>query len=183
MLPHLGTGQVVPVQVPPPAKFRRIAGEPRNVYWQPSMERPSAGLTPAQKAGLRYEAKAQLFLRGNLGKLYQTAPIIHFEDRNGLRSCIPDGIYFGVVPTIFEIKSQHMPEAWWQLRMLYAPVIRAFFSNKRSVRVVEVTKSYDPAMPFPEPTKMVSGLDRLVELVKSDDHNAFLDFNVFVVKL
>lgn len=55
-----------------------------------------------------------------------------------------------------EIKFQHMPEAWWQLRKLYQPALE--FKLRRPVFVLEVCKSYDPAMPFPEPIELVENL-------------------------
>jgi hypothetical protein len=76
---------------------------------------------------------------------------------------IPDGLYFNIggFATIFEIKSQHMPEAWWQLRKLYEPVVRQLpFVNGTSC--VEVTRSYDPSMGFPEPVLVVHDFDSLM---------------------
>lgn len=160
MIPHfsdLARSEVARVQVLPPPRFRPLQGTPRNVTMKRTLGEPSKGLTAAQKAGLRYEAKAQLHLRSVFGPSYRTAPLLHFEDDSGWRTCIPDGIYvgsFGLL-VIFEIKSQHCPEAWWQLRRLYQPVVEALRFVK-DVSVCEVTKSFDPMMPFPELVKQAS---------------------------
>lgn len=129
------------------------------------MDRPSEGLTAAQKAGLRYEAKAQLWLSEQLGRAYQAAPYLHFEDNSGPRTLIPDGLFFdtGGTALVFEIKSQHMPEAWWQLRHLYEPVVRELGFIRR-VSCVEVTKSFDPSMGFPEEVLLRRDLSKLLEL-------------------
>jgi hypothetical protein len=63
---------------------------------------------------------------------------------------------------IFEIKSQHMPEAWWQLEQLYRPVLRA----RRPlcpIVCVEVCRSYDPAMPFPAEFRLLSSIDEILD--------------------
>jgi hypothetical protein len=51
---------------------------------------------------------------------------------------------------IFEIKIAHMPEAWWQLKRLYEPVLRAWPRvTGIPIRCCEVVQAYDPHVPFP----------------------------------
>jgi hypothetical protein len=160
LTPDASTGLSVP---PPPPRHRPLRGVPRFVKWRSSGATGSQGLTDAQKAGLRYEAKAQDFLSGALHSWYHVAPYLHFDDAGLSRTLVPDGILFDHDGTamIFEIKSQHMPEAWWQLRKLYEPVVRELsFVNATSC--IEVTKSYDPSMGFPEEVLVCHSLSELV---------------------
>jgi hypothetical protein len=121
------------------------------------------GDTAAREAGLRYEAKAQEYLAATLGSSYVPAQILSFrDDTPERRLIIPDGIYG--VPThfiLFEIKSQHVPDAWWQLRQLYQPVLRCL--SHLEVFCVEVCGSFDPAMPFPEPIEWIEDLAEYVK--------------------
>lgn len=160
MLPELSPGVNADTSsAPPPLRFRPLEGTPRLVQWKPSDARGSVGLTEAQKNGLRYEAKAQDFLIEQLGPNYFPAPFLHFMTGSNYRTLIPDGLYFtphGLV-VIFEIKSQHMPEAWWQLRKLYEPVVKQLpLCTKTSC--VEVVKSFDPSMGFPERIRLCSNI-------------------------
>jgi hypothetical protein len=144
------------VNVPPPRHFRP-AGKVTEARWRPGIAIPSQGLTEAQKAGLRYEAKAQMHLREVLGKRYFVAPTLSFSNGES-RICIPDGLFWASsVVFIFEIKIQHMAEAWWQLRKLYAPVVAAFPARYK-VRCVEVVRVFDPSTPFPEKCHQISDL-------------------------
>jgi hypothetical protein len=70
-----------------------------------------------------------------------------------VRWCQPDGLHLdprrGIL-TILEVKYQHTPDAWFQLRELYAPVVSRAFGPEWDVALVEVVKWYDPATQFPE---------------------------------
>lgn len=163
MLPQIGLDRTaVPVEVPPPPHFHPLHGTPGNVRFRSSGAEGSRGLTAAQKAGLRYEAKAQDYLSKVLGGLYHVAPYLHFTDLSGSRTVVPDGLYLNDGEAIvFEIKISHMPDAWWQLRRLYQPVVERL-SYVHSVSVIEVVRSFDPSQAFPEEVKVIRGLDGLV---------------------
>lgn len=141
----------------PPPRFKPIRGKITYVRLSHGPPFKSLGYTVAQTNGLRFEQKVQVFLKNMLGASYRVQPFLHFDDQDEHgttrpRSCIPDGLYVDDHghATIVEIKSQHMPEAWWQLRKLYEPVVQALpFVNSTSV--LEIVKSFDPAMGFPEP--------------------------------
>lgn len=163
MLPFLlsndqGGGPRV-VNVPPPARFRPLVGKPCNVYIGDNAFRGHSrrDMTEAQKAGLRYEDKiqAELFTHNTE---YMISPTFHFVDDSGFRTIIPDGLFsFPDRVVIIEIKSQHMPEAWWQLEKLYRPVVMA----RRPlcpILCLEICRSYDPAMPFPAEFQLFSSL-------------------------
>lgn len=135
---------------PPPPKFRPAVG----VKWAefgyaPVADKPPVGL--AQKAGVRYEKKALDYLRSQWQPALHINRWIQFADVQGLRWCRPDAIWLPDstdLCVIGEIKVQHMPEAFWQLRHLYLPVIKHLFPKKK-YSLVEIVGSYDPAVNFP----------------------------------
>lgn len=164
MLPHLSptsgglTGS--PVAVPPPPHFRPALAV-SSAQLGPRIP-PAVGNTAARKAGLRYEAQVVDYFSAAFGQMFFAHTSIHFRDLNGARTCVPDGLVLtddGWI-VIVEIKSQHMPEAWWQLRKLYEPVVRVAFRTSK-VAVLEVVKTYDPSMPFPERVTLHDDLDDL----------------------
>lgn len=70
-----------------------------------------------------------------------------------MRWCQTDGLLIqpqGGLITIVEIKYQHTPDAWFQLRELYEPVVRRAFGPAWEVALLEVVKWYDPSTFFPE---------------------------------
>lgn len=164
--PLVNDGAAVgPVKVPPPPRFY----EPKYVtearvtlpfHYNPAI----AGLTSAQREGIRYEKRAQLYLGSLFDEFsYFASPDISYRDAAGFHRCFPDGILFDEDRTfIFEIKSQHMPEAWWQLRRLYEPLLRKALPGIVEFFVIEVCRSYDPSMPFPEPIILITDLRKYV---------------------
>lgn len=164
MLPHLsplnGDLAGVPVQVPPPPRFKPIVGRIEEVDYAPHSHFMGKGRTASQKAGLVYEDRIRSRLRENHSTVYLDQPTLHFRDGGGWRTCIPDGLdVFDDKVIIVEIKSQHMPEAWWQLRRLYEPVVRKLFLNT-PVAVLEICRVYDPSMPFPEKVTLVDNYEK-----------------------
>lgn len=173
VLPQLtpDVGAEPTVGAPPPA-FRPLCNQPLHVRIGGHSVFNGPGLTSAQKNGLRYEAKAQVYLRDwfqtHTDFTYLLQPHITFDNGPRPRTIIPDGLALepnGLV-TIFEVKSQHMPEAWWQLRRLYEPVVRNL-SFVRSTSCVEVVRSYDPAMGFPELVETFSDPAQLLRAPRS----------------
>ena len=152
----------LPVQVPPPPYFTPLSGSPRDVkqlHENIFPLRPAEDLTSAaQYAGIRYESKAQRHLIETIGPFYQPSPAFSFLDGDWRRVCAPDGLLESDgYTTLFEIKHQHSPEAWWQLRKLYQPVLQSYRPKNR-IYVVEVCKLYDPATPFPEKVQLITDL-------------------------
>lgn len=110
--------------------------------------------------GVRYERKLQVFLQEFYGKFYIPGPWFSFYEVGfgRIRYCQPDGLLFqpyeGLI-TIVEAKLQHTAAAWWQLRLLYLPVIvKAFGGTRWRFAVCEVTKWYDPGITFPEKPRL-----------------------------
>lgn len=148
------------VKVPPPLNFRPLRGHVHSVDVATNNYVRLRGDTAAKEAGLRYEAKIQERLSA-LFKSYLPSPKVSFYDANGFRYCIPDGLILASDRNvIFEIKSQHMPEAYWQLRHLYAPILHRW--NCMPTQVIEVVRSYDPAMPFPEAVVLIDDLESAI---------------------
>lgn len=153
------------MQVPPPPRFRPIQGQIANVRIRPGVGFVTVrSSSAAKRAGQLYESKVQEYLQLSLGSGYSPGPLVHFRDGSGGRSCIPDGLLVSESRVyIFEVKYSHMPEAWWQLRRLYEPVVRAYFPQ-HEVSVCEVCKTYDPSTPFPEPVVLLSTLEDVLKL-------------------
>lgn len=144
-----GVAGTAVVRVPPPPRFKAPVGEITNVKVNPGHSEAAKGSSAAQRAGLAYESRIQQELLARYGALYRRSPFVHFDDSSGARTCIPDGLLvLNARPIVIEIKSQHMPEAWWQLRRLYGPVLGKYFGEPPLL--LEICRSYDPQMPFPE---------------------------------
>lgn len=154
--------------VPPPPRFRPLVGpvtEVRIGAEQIIQGRIDTSMSLAKIAGIKYEQQFLNHLRAEYERAY-VRPHLHFRDNGIYRTAIPDAVLFSSGPriTIFEVKSQHMPEAWWQLEKLYKPLLMVAFPG-RHTRCVEVVKRFDPQMPWPG--EFVR-FDNLEEAVDSD---------------
>lgn len=152
----LTPGASRPVGVPPPHGFRPLELPLRNVSFSISAEFfRQSGNTTSREGGLRYEFQVHNHLKQVLGANYLAIEFEATEATGKRRRLIPDGVFFCPDYSIlFEVKSQHMPEAWWQLRRLYQPTLE-FKRPGKPCYVVEVCRSYDPGTPFPEPTVLI----------------------------
>jgi hypothetical protein len=110
---------------------------------------------------MRYESKVQKELELSYGDSYVPGPWFRFKElgRDNPRWCQPDGLLFQPLYstiTIVEIKYQHTPTAWWQVKQLYLPVVAvAFPPDLWRYNFCEITKWHDPAVRFPEEYRMV----------------------------
>lgn len=152
MLPLLSPLNGVPVgsqvvAVPPPPGFRPTLAVKAAQYGRFSAK--DGGHSGSQKAGLRYERSACRYLKATFPNVL-IGRAIHFVDELGPRTCIPDAvIHCPQFVIVVEIKLQHMPEAWWQLRRLYEPVLKVIYPGS-PIACVEMVRSFDASMPFPE---------------------------------
>lgn len=145
-----------PVLVPPPRGFRPLVGIPGQVNLSSTPYVRQRGDSAAKEAGLRFEEKVHRAL-DKIFPTYVPNPQLEFIDNSGWRMIRPDGVLtFSMCTVAFEIKIQHMPEAWWQLTQLYQPVLAA--GTKRPCQVIEVVRTYDPAMPFPCEIELVDSI-------------------------
>lgn len=135
----------------PPFGFKPIIGPITEVKIgaeQIVMGRIDTSMSLAKIVGLKYEQEFLNYLRKTY-ELCLVRPHIHFRDAGAYRTVIPDAIIWDDHSyIIIEVKSQHMPEAWWQLNELYIPVLKTHFYHSR-IRGLEVCKKYDPQMPWP----------------------------------
>lgn len=165
-----GSGAVL---VPPPPSFRPPRGAIRDVTVTPVNYVRATGNTAAKMAGLRFEAKCQARLAAQWPE-YLPSPRIDFWDDTGHRFVWPDGLLaLHDRLVLFEIKRQHMPEAWWQLERLYRPLLAA--GSRLPTQVIEIVHTYDPQMPFPCPVTLVQDL-----LCWTRDESALVKFGVVV---
>ncbi len=176
MLPHLpGLNSPLaggPVQVPPPPSLR-LPLNPRNVQLDTSVRGlKSLGETAAQKSGLRYERHILARLKNIFEATIYLSPRISFEDDNGPGTAVPDAIIRQSHTIVIEIKSQHMPEAWWQLRKKYEPLVRKLFPEDQ-ILLLEICSQLDAAQPFPEHYTYVEDLVRWVDGAKDGELGVF----------
>lgn len=110
--------------------------------------------TGRRAQGVRYEKLVQEYLLFRYPQTYLPSPWIRFRNADGVRWCQPDGLLFLPLEgriIIIEVKYQHTPDAWWQTKCLYMPVIEKIFPRPLwELDVVEVVKWFDPAIAFPE---------------------------------
>lgn len=140
--------------VPPPPNFRDGVGVISAQFSALSYFEGGRGNSPAKRAGIAYERKVHRHFSSFWPKEWRTHPWIRFSDKSGSRYCCPDALL--VSPRrqrciIVEVKYTHTSDAWWQLRKLYEPVVQKIFGARLQTSILEITKSYDPAIPFPEP--------------------------------
>lgn len=167
MIPQLGpaTSHPAGIACSPPLRFRPLFNVTHATMRVRDYVR-AKGMTEAQEAGLRYEAKAQAHLL-DLIPDYLSGVVLSFLDGGVARTLIPDGLL--IYPDrafIFEIKHQHCPEAWWQLEKLYKQVLVSII--QRPVSLVEVCRTFDPSTLFPVPVAHVPDLKTWVS--KPQDH-------------
>jgi|SRR5882724_7764507 len=142
-----------PLDIPPPLRFKPLIGKPRNIsigaIRVQTQIHPS--MSAAKVSGIRYEWQVYEWLSRVLGSKDRPIHIqhcIHFSDDNGYRTSIPDAfVVLEELVFLFEVKSQHMPETWWQCEKLYKPLLEELF--QRPVFCVEIVRNFDPQMPFP----------------------------------
>lgn len=109
--------------------------------------------------GIKYERQVHEHFTSVLGEAYVPSPWLRFKTESGWRWCQPDALYFDLALgrlVILEVKYQHTSDAWWQLRHLYEPVLRAMFPSALwGIACCEVVKWFDPETVFPERVEML----------------------------
>jgi hypothetical protein len=154
----------------PPPHFKPLGKSLSQVRFGNSDYQTATGLSDAQRAGLRYERDFNIYMSKEFPD-YVPGPHIHFYSDEAARTVQPDGVLaFSEVVYVFEIKYQHVPEAWWQLVKLYRPLVERIFVGK-PVRCVEVCRSYDPATGFPCDVELIDDLSKW--LYRSEPSDVF----------
>ncbi len=124
------------------------------------------GMSPGQKAGLRYEQKALNYLY-QFDLFLDHLPFNFFADGCGGKA-IPDGVL--LVPrmrelVVVEIKLRHTTEAWFQLNRFYIPIVRKAFPQLKVISC-ELVRSYDPGVTLPGRYELVQDINQWVGSVK-----------------
>lgn len=156
-----------PVAVPPPPYFRPVSGVVLEAWRAPAPNFASGkrcGNSAGRKAGIRYEAKVQTFLRERFGGQYVESPWVGFVDNSGHRLCQFDGVLLLDVPCVVEVKVRHTSDSYFQLEKLYGPVAARLYNCPR-VNKLTIVGSYDPATPYPVEVAL---LDKLSSAVPED---------------
>jgi len=132
------------------------------------IKNPGTG-SAAQRAGKRYEKKVLQQLAkqfaGDSDITLLPAPWIAFSSLpapSESRYCQPD-LLISTPREIFlcEIKLSHTLDAFWQLDLLYRPVVEKF-DDSRPVRLVEITRSFDPVVRFPSAMRLFFSIEHLL---------------------
>lgn len=189
------------VPLPPPPAYLKLPPSDIHWAHRTS-ETPHANKrsrrSPAQRAGLAYQRKVEEYLTvSRRGGALDVGPWFVYSCHDRVRRyCQPDvlilrpgGAEGGIsspLPaegphakrasaasiTVCEIKLRWTPDAWWQLRKLYLPVLRAASPAATLIPLV-ICRSFDPALPQGEPVRFVDN-----EEEASPDA-----FNVLVLRL
>lgn len=110
--------------------------------------------------GIKYERRVQEWLGQELGPEYLASPWIRFrlKGEGRLQWCQPDGLHIDAQRgqiTIVEVKYQHCADAWYQMNLLYAPVLATLFPAPNwRLATCEVVKWFDCAVSTPVQPKL-----------------------------
>ena len=142
----------------PPRGFRPLHGPVSDVQFGGRIPFHK-GNSQAQKLGLAYERRVHDVLENIYVDKFRATPSILYRDKKSrLRRAIPDGLLeFPDYLLAIEIKLTHTEKAWWQLVKLYQPLLQNLYPGRR-VLLVEICRSYDPAVQFPLPHKLIHSL-------------------------
>lgn len=179
-LPSLQTCEAKHEALSPPQGFRGIVSPVSHVRVnRVGFARPNNNYTLAQRNGLRYEDRAQVYLHELLGPDYSRSPWIRFVEHTEFgddkRACVPDGLLIRAPNAfVFEIKIRHTTGAWFQLRKLYAPVVGQLPFISRVI-CVEICSSFDPNVIIPEDFSRIWGLEHFIR-------DPWSNFGVYVWK-
>ena len=110
--------------------------------------------------GVKYERRVQEWLGKQLGPEYVPSPWLRFRLRGEgrLHWCQPDGLHIDAQTgqiTIVEVKYQHCAEAWYQMNMLYAPVLAVIFPRPDwRLATCEIVKWFDCGINVPSAPRL-----------------------------
>ena len=113
----------------------------------------------AKKFGIRYERKVQFDFSNLFGPTFRASEWFRYRDANGVGACCMDGVLtLKDRYCIFEMKTTHTSDAWWQLNGLYRPVADYIFYDKRA-KLCEVTRIVDTqSVKWPVPFELLLNL-------------------------
>lgn len=153
-------------QLPPPKKFSAAVGvrSAKFLPEQPPFIRRGRSLGRFA-TGIRYELGVHEVLElralGRAEVSLRLGQWIEFEDRSGRRWCQTDALWIETERrrcVVCEIKYQHTPDAWWQLKHLYVPVLQRALPGY-SFGMLEIVHWFDPSTFWPEDFHRIESLD------------------------
>lgn len=127
--------------------------------------------------GVKYEKGVQAYLEQAYPTRYVASPWLRFFVAGGSRWrwCQPDGLLIDTRTgwiTIVEVKYNHTPDAWAQLKLLYLPVLQVIFpAHLWKFDCCEIVKWFDPAVAFPEPVMLAHDIAMRYPSFKVHIHN------------
>jgi len=133
----------------PPPRWYREAGDVRRAWpCEGPFGRASLRGSPAQRAGVRYQRKAEKYLWNQMPGI-QLGPWFAFHNAGGkVRYCQPDALWVREGNLLcLEIKIRFTSDAFWQLDGLYVPVLKVALGREPHCGII--CKSFDPAMVVP----------------------------------
>ena len=153
------------VRPPPPRKFkpagRVIVGEFLRSVPSFVSSKKKKRKRGAVAAGMVFEKHGHQLFNDLYQELYVPAPWIKFRNTANprlMRLCQPDGLIVDVrrnTLTIIEFKLRHTSDSWFQLRLLYYPIIRRMFGQAWHIRILEVAKYPNPEVIIPENAALI----------------------------
>lgn len=123
---------------------------------------PPVVMTPAQKRGLKYQARVEAALERQFPGVVVPRPWFRYKVCGEVKRCQPDLLLFfseAQRVLIVEVKYSTMPAAWSQLHTLYAPVVEKAYRLPTSLAMV--TRAFDPAIKFPCAVTQLEGFEAL----------------------
>lgn len=129
-------------------------------------DRPPSDLTPAQKRGLKYQAKVEARLEALYPGRVLLRPWFRYRVDWRRKTCQPDVIILGEdfqPAVIVEIKYSTIADAWHKLNTVYKPVVEKTYRPPVPVALSLVTRMFDPLVGFPCAVEQLEGLERLAE--------------------
>ena len=124
-------------------------------------------MSTAKKNGLRFQRKAEKWIKRSYGDAAHIGEWIEYVDASGQRWCQPDAWVVGQRRlAVFEVKVNHSELAWWQLTKLYAPLLSQLYGMP--VVPIELVRSYDPLGGF-TPEQLCFSEEELMEAIVRHD--------------
>lgn len=141
--------------VPGPRGFRP-AGSVADVRWEPEGPfKRKRRLRGSRGRGVAYERKVLDELRTRYPGALVASPWFRYREQGSSEWhwCQPDALLVDAVERLVilvEVKLSHTVQAYWQTKLLYEPVLRwLFIPGAWSLATLEITRWYDPSVPFP----------------------------------
>jgi hypothetical protein len=122
----------------------------------------ASSLTPAQKRGLKYQAKVEKELLQLFPGRVIPRPWFRYKQDWVVKRCEPDLLLetdSGIC--VVEVKYSTIPEAWGKLNKVYGPVVKQAY--RVPVALALITRRFDPAVRFDCCVTQLEGLEALLQ--------------------